>query len=131
MGDLTKNFSRSEFACPCCGDDKISHYAVNALQLIRNAVGAPLSIESGVRCSAHNEAIGGVENSSHVPADKDDGEGIVGHAVDIKCITSTMRFKIIKEATKYFTRIGIGRNFVHLDNDTGKPQGVLWHYYKT
>jgi hypothetical protein len=26
-------------------------------------------------------------------------------------------------------RIGIGKTFVHLDNDASLPQGVMWDYY--
>ena len=83
MGDLSKNFSRSEFKCPTCDADNISPALVADLQRLRDAIGSPLSITSGVRCKAHNKAVGGVEGSAHVPADLGDGEGEVGHAVDI------------------------------------------------
>ncbi len=130
MGDLTKNFSKAEFQCECgCGDDRISEYLVRALQNIRDAVG-PLSVSSGVRCKDHNASIGSKANSAHVPADIDDGGGIASHAVDIKITGSPMRFKFLKEATKYFTRIGVGDKFIHVDNDLRKPQSVMWHYYK-
>ena len=132
MGDLSKNFSRSEFECQCgCGADNISMYVVKSLQRIRDAVGAPITITSGIRCAKHNEAIGGVGRSSHVPSDLSDGEGVVGHAVDIKCEDSVLRYKILKASTKYFMRIGIGENFIHLDNDTSKPQTVAWDYYQS
>ena len=26
-------------------------------------------------------------------------------------------------------RIGIGKNFIHLDTDKKKSQDVIWHYY--
>ena len=39
MGDLTDNFSRSEFACKCgCGADAISLDLVERLQLLRRKV---------------------------------------------------------------------------------------------
>ena len=34
MGDLTRNFSRSEFACPCCGRADVDMRLVEALQEI-------------------------------------------------------------------------------------------------
>ena len=130
MGDLTANFSRSEFACSCgCGSDNISLSLVDRLQMMRDIMGG-IRITSGVRCEAHNAKIGGVPSSAHVPADLDDGEDEVGHAVDISVGSSGRRFKAI-DALKAagFKRIGIGRSFIHLDNDTRKPQDVVFDYY--
>lgn len=132
MGDLTKNFSRHEFACNCgCGADNISIGLVSKLQRIRDSVGLPMKITSGVRCEAYNATIGGVKKSAHVPASMHDGEGVVGHAVDIKCTSSVMRYKILKSSTKFFMRVGIGKDFIHLDNDISKPQTVAWDYYQS
>ncbi len=60
------------------------------------------------------------------------GDGPHTHhcAVDIRCNTSANRMKIVKALLKVgFTRIGIGQNYVHVDDDETKPQGVMWHYY--
>jgi len=27
-------------------------------------------------------------------------------------------------------RIGVGKNFIHFDNDNSLPQNVMWDYYK-
>ena len=132
MGDFTKNFSRHEFACNCgCGADNISIGLVSKLQRIRDAIDAPIKITSGIRCKDHNESIGGVKRSAHVPQDLGDGEGVVGHGVDIKCTSSVMRYKILKSSTKFFMRVGIGKDFIHLDNDISKPQTVAWDYYQS
>jgi hypothetical protein len=97
--------------------------------MMRDIMGG-IRITSGVRCEAHNAKIGGVPSSAHVPADLDDGEDEVGHAVDISVGSSGRRFKAI-DALKAagFKRIGIGRSFIHLDNDTRKPQDVVFDYY--
>ena len=130
MGDLTKNFSRHEFACNCgCGADNISIGLVSKLQRIRDSVGLPMKITSGVRCEAHNATIGGVKKSAHVPANMHDGEGVVGHAVDIACSDSILRYKLIKHGSQNFSRVGIGKSFIHLDTDISKPQTVAWDYY--
>jgi zinc D-Ala-D-Ala carboxypeptidase len=129
MGDLSKNFSAKEFACSCCGASNISPALVADLQRLREAIGSPLSITSGVRCKAHNKAVGGVEGSAHVPADLGDGEGKVGHAVDIACTSGVLRFKLLAYAPQMFKRIGVGATFIHLDNDTNKAQGTAWDYY--
>ena len=65
MGDLNKNFSRSEFACPHCGEVEIDPLLVATLQRIRDCAG-PVVVTSGYRCPVHNEAVGGVNNSQHI-----------------------------------------------------------------
>lgn len=63
MGDLTKNFSRWEFACPCCGQSKMSIDTVKRLQKVRNAFGKPIGIVEGggYRCEAQEPR----ETSTH------------------------------------------------------------------
>ena len=72
MGDVSKNFNRSEFACQgkdCCGGAAPIHPDLLAgVQALRDLVGRPLRINSGFRCPKHNAAIGGVKNSYHMLA---------------------------------------------------------------
>ena len=132
MGDLTRNFSHSEVACKCgrCrGAAKISPDLMRRLQQMRDA-GGPIRITSGVRCRKHPESRTR-PTSSHVPNDLGDIEGKVGHAVDIAAVGSRRRFRLLAAAIAAgFTRIGIGKSFLHLDNDYNKSQGVIWDYYK-
>ena len=132
MGDLTRNFSHSEVACKCgrCkGAAKISPDLMVRLQAVRDEVG-PIRITSGVRCRKHAESRTR-PTSSHVPNDLGDIEGKVGHAVDIAAVGSGRRFRLLAAAIAAgFTRIGIGKSFLHLDNDYKKSQGVIWDYYK-
>mgnify|MGYP003136890448 FL=1 len=132
MGDLTRNFSHSEVACKCgrCkGGAKISPDLMGRLQQMRDAVG-PIRITSGVRCRQHPESRTR-PTSSHVPNDLGDIEGKVGHAVDIAARGSNRRFRLLAAAIAAdFVRIGIGKTFLHLDNDYKKSQGVIWDYYK-
>lgn len=75
MGDMTKNFSRSEFACNgdnCCGHSSpISPELVQNIQFLRDKVSTrlgrdtPLSINSGFRCKRHNARVGGASESYH------------------------------------------------------------------
>jgi len=74
MGDLTKNFSRWEFACPCCGVIKIDDMLVEGLQEVRDLAGVSIKIHSGFRCAKHNEEVGGAQRSQH----------LYGKAVDIE-----------------------------------------------
>ena len=71
-----KYFDESEFACKCgnhgfnqdgtpCLDHVIDKRLVDLLDAIRERLGVPLYINSGYRCEAHNEEVGGVQNSYH------------------------------------------------------------------
>ncbi|SHI09889.1 Peptidase M15 [Pantoea sesami] len=67
MGDLSKNFSRSEFACRCgCGFDDISSELIVVLEGVRLHFGSPVKITSGCRCEKHNASVGGAPKSQHV-----------------------------------------------------------------
>ncbi len=128
MGDMTPNFSRGEFACPCCGDDRISPRLVDALQRIRDAVGEPLTVTSGVRCPAHNTAVGGAPSSWHVPRDM--GLGEVGHAADLAVDNSKLRYKVllgVAMVRPVIHRVGIAEQFIHVDVGDA-PAQVAWTY---
>lgn len=93
---------------------------VSMLDTLRGICGFPFFITSGLRTDEHNSEVGGVESSAHTR----------GLAVDIAIKTSAQRYKIVSEALKMgFKRIGIGRDFVHLDISIDRPQEVIWHYY--
>jgi uncharacterized protein YcbK (DUF882 family) len=79
MGDLSKNFSWREFACPCCGLYIKSTKLIDTLQAIRDAIGKAILINSGTRCKEHNKEVGGVADSAH----------ITGEAADIKVVGFT------------------------------------------
>jgi len=128
MGDLSKNFSRLEVQCPCgCGANLINSFLIEKLQKVRNIIGRPIIITSGVRCEFYNTSIKASMNSSHIP----DSYGI-GNAVDIACTTSKDRYELVEVAQKFFKRIGIsGGSYggsIHLDVDRSKIQEVMWLY---
>lgn len=110
MGDLTKNFSRSEFKCKCgkCNCDDVDPKLVQGLQELRDITGEPIIINSAVRCPEHNKAVGGVSNSQHVK----------GKAADIR-IKGMSPEKLAEYAEKIdvFKNGGIGtyNTFVHVD----------------
>jgi uncharacterized protein YcbK (DUF882 family) len=121
MGDLSKNFSRSEFACK--GQDCCEHSApvhpelISALQELREKVMVPLTINSGFRCNRHNRAIGGAAQSFHR----------LGMAADIACPKGMTPETLAQaaEAIPAFHEGGIGiyPSWVHLDvRITGKAR---------
>lgn len=121
MGDLTKNFSRSEFECKCgCGFDDIDQTLVEGIQQIRDKIGVPLycvrktkagyfPAGSGCRCRKHNSRVRGSRNSQH----------ILGKAADIWGMPDIDEFVKIADTIPVFNKGGIGvyksRGFVHLD----------------
>ena len=70
---LTKNFNSSEFACkdgtavPSALLSNLLELAEN-LQVLRDELGAPITISSGFRTISHNNKIGGAKNSYHLRA---------------------------------------------------------------
>ncbi len=109
MGDLTENFSRSEFTCKDgCGFDSIHPGIVHRLQLCRDVLGEPITVDCGCRCERHNINVGGEANSYHTK----------GFAVDwtIKDLDKLRRFGIFLEnkwsgGWHYYPV----KNFIHAD----------------
>jgi hypothetical protein len=98
---------------------------IKKLQKIEEITKLPIFdwINSGARSPRHNKRVGGVRSSAHqIPTCK---------AADIKTRTTAIRNKIVRAAKEVgFKRIGVGKTFVHLDNDSSKPQYVAWGYPK-
>lgn len=94
---------------------------VQILEKIRGECGFPLKITSGKRSIAENNALqGSVSDSAHLD----------GSSVDLAISDSIKRFKLVEVALKNnIKRIGIGKDFVHLDIAENKPKNVMWTYY--
>jgi uncharacterized protein YcbK (DUF882 family) len=115
-------FTDSEFAeCnPPCNKDDLSQIFLELLDSARHLSGVPFILTSGFRSKIYEIEQGRDGSSSHTK----------GLAVDIKADNSVTRFKIINALISVgFNRIGIGKDFIHVDMDKAKPEKVLWHYY--
>jgi len=113
MGDLTKNFSRGEFACKCgCGFDTIDYEVLNELQRIRDEWGYAVNINSACRCEAHNKAVGGGKKSQHLK----------GRAVDfvIRGILPQTVYDNLKD--NWEGGLGLYRKFTHIDSRNKKAR---------
>lgn len=89
------------------------------LDRARGLAGVPFSINSGKRTTAQNKKVGGVSDSAH----------LTGEAVDIKCTNSEQRYAILKGLMEAgFTRIGLGKTFVHADISKTLHQNLIWFY---
>ena len=92
---------------------------VMRLDQARAIAGVPFRITSGLRSDEHNARVGGSPGSAH----------LTGNAVDIYCESSKHRYLILDALMQAgFDRIGIGRDFIHVDNDRSKPRNVVWLY---
>lgn len=115
MGDLTENFSRSEFACKCnygCGYDGVKLSVVYGLQIIRDHFGKAITVTSGCRCGSHNKSIGGRSNSKH----------LFGIACDF-VVEGVSPDEVADFIDDYFggnNGVGMYRDFTHFDTRTDK-----------
>ena len=103
---LTKNFNSSEFECPCsrCTVIKVDMSHIRKLQKLRDDLGVPIRITSGYRCPAHNQEIGGANNSQHKH----------GMATDIK--VAGMDPSEVADACEHFNGLGRYDSFTHIDS---------------
>lgn len=119
---LPSFFSDKELACKCgCKEVHMDAEFLDKLNLARSFAEKPWKVNSAYRCPKHNKAVGGGNNSTHM----------AGKAVDISAPTSQKKYEIITCALRAgFTRIGVGKNFVHLDTGVAPkyPQQVVWTY---
>ncbi len=117
MGDLSEHFSRAELSCRCCGELKVDHQLIDALELLRSMAQAPVVIHDGYRCPAHNQEVGGVTNSEHTRGQAAD--------VSISGLTLQQMFELALQVPAFFND-GIGAydgSFLHLDV---RPRAARW-----
>tara|TARA_R110000744_G_scaffold106225_4_gene202472 strand:+ start:7943 stop:8299 length:357 start_codon:yes stop_codon:yes gene_type:complete len=117
---MIEHFKPSEFNC-CCGScyDMVNQDSLHRLDLAREMADVPFKINSSWRCENNNTKVGGKSTSAHLR----------GTAFDIACEHSTQRFGIVHALLDAgFTRVGIGSNFIHADDDSELPNEVMWLY---
>ena len=95
----------------------------NMLSIARGKANVPFVITCGLRTPEQNAALcESVSDSAH----------LTGHGVDFACADSPTRFAMLKGLLDAgFTRIGVYSAHLHADNDTTKPQGVIWYVQGT
>lgn len=117
-----KHFVEKEFrACvPACSLQNMRQGTIDRLDRARELAGIPFVLNSAYRSVAYEKKKGRAGTSSHTK----------GAAVDIRCNSDANRMKVVRALLEAgFTRIGIGKTYVHADDDESKTQNVIWHYY--
>jgi len=123
---ILKYFLPHEFTCdgePCI--DNMQGSTLRALDAARAYSEEVMPdvvyvLTSSWRSKVVNREAGGKSDSAHLK----------GYAVDIMAKDSRTRHAILHGLLKAgFTRIGIGEDFIHVDNDPKKPPNVVWNYY--
>ena len=132
MGDLSRNFSWSEFTKSDTATrlhinnairdwdvrDNIKALVEDVLQPLRDAWGGPLFINSGYRCPELNKAVGGVPTSQHV----------LGQGADVACTDPYALAKLIKRMRLDFDQMGVYASFVHLSyKRDGRNRGQIFY----
>ncbi len=91
------------------------------LHALEVEMGFELTITSGQRSLEHNDSVGGVLDSEHTynPAE----------GADVLCKQGITRYKMLHWLLAHgVTRIGIGKEFIHVGIAENKPQYVVWLY---
>lgn len=124
MAKITaKFFTEAEFrrCTPPCSLQDMDQQLMRQLDAARASAGIPFVLNSAYRSVAYEKGKGRAGTSSHCK----------GLAVDIRCNSDANRWKVVTALMDNgFTRIGIGRTYVHADLDRAKTQRVIWHYYE-
>ena len=120
LWDEIKYFKKQEFACKCekyCNGypAEIDMNMVKIADKIRNRIGKPITINSGLRCKTHNANVGGVSNSQH----------LLGNAADLGCpsgCTPTQMASIAEEIMGDTGGIGTYSWGIHIDTRSTKSR---------
>lgn len=102
---LSEHFSTKEFLCKCgCNKIEIDPILIAKLEMLRFYMQEPIYINSGYRCSSHNEAVGGVKNSLHLK----------GKAADIRA-SDMVKLGYYSKIVFRNSGLGVYPNFFHVD----------------
>lgn len=120
---LSKYFKPEEFRCKCgkcgLGYEDMQPSTLEKLVKARSLAKIPFVITSAMRCPDRNKAEGGKDTSAHLR----------GFAIDIVAPTNRVRLKVLSALhAAGFRRIGIGKTFIHADDDPSLPADVCWLY---
>lgn len=114
-------FTEEEFkrAVPSCSLSDMDESFMIHLDECRDFAGIPFVINSAYRSVEYEKKKGRTGTSQHCK----------GLAVDIRCRTNAERFRILASLlVAGFRRIGIGFNFIHVDDGYPDSEPIIWTY---
>lgn len=117
---MYKYFTEEEFrqANPACSLSDMSPVFMARLDEARHIAGVPFVVSSAYRPKSYELSKGRQGTSSHC----------LGLAIDLACASNFNRLLIVEALVKVgFRRIGIGKTFIHVDNDASKNPAI-WLY---
>lgn len=115
------HFSEAEFQrCnPPCHSSDMSAAFMKRLERFREIVACPVYLNSAFRSSSWEISRGRSGSSRHT----------FGRAVDIRCTSNRERLKFIRAAIECgFNGIGLGYNYIHLDDRDECNNPCMWLY---
>lgn len=114
-------FKDEEFkrAIPACSLSDMNEQFMLHLDECRHFAGIPFVINSAYRSVEYEKSKGRTGTSQHCK----------GLAVDLRCRTNAERFRIVSSLLAFgFRRIGIGSNFIHVDDGYPNSEPIIWIY---
>lgn len=121
---ISRWFEQSEMLCRCRRPEcdaltQPDPILMALLDRLREALGSPIVITSGLRCAYWNDHEGGQPDSGH----------LVGTEADLSCPSSSYRHALLTAIyTRNVPRVGIGADFIHVGIRSALPQQVTWVY---
>lgn len=114
-------FKEEEFnkASPPCSLEQMDSWFMLHLDNARCDSHVPFVINSAYRSKEYEVSRGRPGTSAHT----------LGLAVDIRCRNDRERYEILKALFKHnFSRIGIHRNYIHVDDSVTHKDDIVWLY---
>lgn len=104
----SRYFSESEFrlCSPSCSLSDMDEDFMSALVRARELAGVPFILNSAFRSSSWDKSKGRSGSGYHTK----------GRAVDVVCIDSSIRYKIVRACLLAGLSCGIAKSFIHIDN---------------
>lgn len=106
---------------PKCDVKDMDEFFLEKLLFAQKLCGRKFRITSAFRSVAYEKSKSRSGRSAHC----------LGKAVDISTTDSKTRYIVVAALLHAgFNRIGIGKNFVHVDDDLKRVHPVIFHYYE-
>jgi uncharacterized protein YcbK (DUF882 family) len=119
-----RHFAPDEYQCHCgrpeCDAPKeLDSILAERLDALRESLGRPLLLTSGIRCAFWNAHEGGAPDSKHLS----------GQAVDIACTDDRLRYELLQHLMMrpfvWFPFIEVGPHHTHIDIIERGPAPIL------